>query len=237
MKYKLTDETMTINSGVLLHRIECVECFGSVKEGDIGGWIEREENLSQLCDCWVYGNARVSGNARVYGNAEVSGDAKVSGNAQVYGDAEVSDNARVYGDAEVYSNARVYGYAEVYGNAQVYGDALVYEDAEVYSNARVSGNALVSGNARVYGDALVSGNAIIGNSNDYIVFKNNWSSGRYFTWTRSNDMWRVGCFYGTGKELIEKAYKDSNLSGDCYKAYVELVEKLKDVFEKQQQKQ
>ena len=35
MKYKLTDETMTTNSGVLLHRIECVECFGNVKVGDM----------------------------------------------------------------------------------------------------------------------------------------------------------------------------------------------------------
>lgn len=52
---------------------------------------------------------------------------------------------------------------------------------------------------------------------------------RYFTWTRSNNMWRAGCFYGTGPELIEKAYHDSKLSGDCYKAYVELAEKLKEL--------
>ena len=142
MKYKLTDETMTTESGVLLHRIECVSSFGNVKSGEKGGWIEKEENISQLGDCWVYGNARV------------------------------------------------------------------------------------------YGDALVYGNAVICNNNDYIVFKNNWSSGRYFTWTRSNDKWIVGCFYGTGKELIEKAYKDSKLSGDCYKAYVELIEKLKQTTNK-----
>ena len=198
MKYKLTYETMTTESGVLLHRIECVESFGNIKEGDRGGWIEKEENLSQCGNCWVHGNAQV------YGNARVSGNAWVYYNARVYG------NALVYGNAWVYSNARVYGNAEVYGNAQV------------YDNARVYGNALV------YGNAQVSEDAVICNSNDYIVFKNNWSSFRHFTWTRSNDMWKVGCFYGTGKELIEKAYKDSKLSGDCYKAYVELVEKLKE---------
>ena len=99
----------------------------------------------------------------------------------------------------------------------------------MYGSARVYDKAWVYGNARVYGNALVYGNAVIDNINDYIVFKNNWSSGRWFTWTRSNDKWKVGCFYGTGKELIEKAYKDSKLSGDCYKAYVELVEKLKEL--------
>ena len=87
-------------------------------------------------------------------------------------------------------------------------------------NLSQSGNAWVYGDARVYGDAEVSGNA------DYTVFKNTWSSGRYFTYTKSNRKWRVGCFYGSGAELVEKAYKDSKKSGDFYKAYVDFVEKL-----------
>ena len=39
-------------------------------------------------------------------------------------------------------------------------------------------------------------------------------------------MWKVGCFYGTGQELIEKAYRDSEKSGTFYKAYVDFVESL-----------
>ena len=39
-------------------------------------------------------------------------------------------------------------------------------------------------------------------------------------------MWKVGCFYGTGKELIEKAYKDSELSGREYKRVVDYVESI-----------
>ena len=42
-------------------------------------------------------------------------------------------------------------------------------------------------------------------------------------------MWRVGCFYGNGDELIKKAYKDNKKSGDFYKAYVEFVEKLEEI--------
>jgi hypothetical protein len=106
----------------------------------------------------------------------------------------------------------------------VSGVAGVSGDARVYGNARVSGDARVSGNAWVYGNAIVSGD------DDYIVLKNSWSSGRYFTYTLSNKMWKVGCFYGTGKELIAKAYKDSELSGKCYEAsvkYVELIEMIK----------
>ena len=45
-------------------------------------------------------------------------------------------------------------------------------------------------------------------------------------------MWSVGCFYGTGAELIAKAYKDSEKSGKCYEAIVkaqEAIEKTMDV--------
>ena len=61
---------------------------------------------------------------------------------------------------------------------------------------------------------------------DYIVFKNFWSSGRYFTWTRSNNKWKVGCFYGTGDELISNAYEDSPKSGREYERVVKYVERI-----------
>ena len=97
---------------------------------------------------------------------------------------------------------------------------------EKEENLSHSGNAWVYGDAEVYGNARVSGDARVSKLNDYIVFKNNWSSGRYFTYTRSNKMWRVGCFYGTGEELIKKAYQDSKDSGKHYEAYVNLVKTL-----------
>ena len=172
----LLDDTITI-FGIKLFRIKALISFGNVEEGEIGGYVEKETNLSSYGDAWV------------------------SGDAMIYGDAEV------------------------YGNARVYGDAMIYGDAWVSDNARVSGDAMIYGNARVSGDAEVYGNA------DYIVFKNNWSSGRYFTYTKSNKMWRVGCFYGTGQELIKKAYQDSEVSGKHYEAYVEFVEKLEKLEE------
>ena len=72
----------------------------------------------------------------------------------------------------------------------------------------------------------LSGNAWVYGKNDILWFKNCWSSGRCFTYTRSNKMWAVGCFWGTGNELIAKAYKDSELSGKCYEATVKYVEQI-----------
>ena len=115
----------------------------------------------------------------------------------------------------------------IYNDAVVRGNAMVYGDAKVYGEAKVCGNAEVCGEAKVYGNAKVCGNAKVEKKSDYIVFKNWWSSGRYFTWTRSNDMWSVGCFYGTGEELIKKAYKGSEEKGREYERIVRYVESIK----------
>ena len=112
-KYELTEETVTVY-GKTLYRIRAVRDFGSVKTGEFGGYIEKEENLSHFGNAWISGDAWVYGNARVFGNAWVYGEVQVAGNAWVYG------NAKVYGDAWVYGNARVYGNAWVYGNAEVF---------------------------------------------------------------------------------------------------------------------
>lgn len=218
-KYKLTDETINLN-GATLYRIEALKDFGEIKKGDKGGFIESENNLAHEGDAWVSDNAHVYGDACVFDNARVYNNAFVSGYAQVYG------NARVYGNAWLYGNTRVCGYAWVADNARVYGDANVCDDSSVFGSACVYDNAHVYGDALVRGYACVCGNAEISNKSDYIVFQNWWSSGRYFTWTRSNNMWSVGCFYGTGEELIKKAYKDSELSGREYKRVVRYVESI-----------
>ena len=212
-KFKLTEESINY-FGKTLYRIEALKDFANVKKGDKGGYVESEENLSQEGNCWIYGNTKVFDSAVVYDNA------KVYGNAQVFGDAQVYDNAIICDNAYVFGNALVFGNAKVYDNAQVYGGAEVFGHAKVYGNAEVFDNALVYSYAKVCGDAEIKDNS------DYIVFKNWWSSGRHFTWTRSNNMWRVGCFYGNGKELIAKAYKDSELSGREYERVVNYVESM-----------
>lgn len=194
-KYELTSKTFVL-SGHTLHRIRALKDFGSIKKGELGGWIKKEGNLSQDGNAWVHDNAKVYGDAKVYGNAEIFGDAMVCDKVEVCDNALVYDNAMIYGDSHVYGNACVYDYAEIYNDVQVFG------------NADICGHAKVCNNA------------------DYIVFKNFWSSGRYFTWTRSNNMWSVGCFYGTGDELIKKAYADSDTSGREYERVVKYVESI-----------
>jgi len=49
MKYKLIDETKEL-FGITLHRVQ-------YENGEIGGWVEKESNLSQSGNAWVSGNA------------------------------------------------------------------------------------------------------------------------------------------------------------------------------------
>ena len=75
MKFELTSETKEF-FGATLFRIRALTSFGSVQTGDLGGWVEKAENLSQDGNAWVFGDAQVYGDAQVSGNAWVSGDAQ-----------------------------------------------------------------------------------------------------------------------------------------------------------------
>nr|DAR64174.1 MAG TPA: Putative transferase, nesg, ydcK, Structural Genomics.38A [Caudoviricetes sp.] len=131
MKYEILKDEFIEFDGRKLYRIRALKDFHNVKKGKVGGYIASERNLSHEGEAWVYGNACVSGDARisddawVYGNARVSGNVRVSDDARVYGDARVSGNACVSGDARISDDAWVYGNACVYGNAQVAGNAQV----------------------------------------------------------------------------------------------------------------
>ena len=83
-KFELTTDFI-IFYGIKLFRIRALIEFGDVKAGEVGGYIEKEKNLSQLGEAWVSDNAKVFGEAKVSGNAWVSGKAEVSGNATVFG--------------------------------------------------------------------------------------------------------------------------------------------------------
>ena len=84
-KYKILEDQYIEVCGKKLYRIQALKDFNGVKSGDIGGYIEKESNLSQSGDAWVYDDAEVSGNAQVCGNARVYGNAWVSDDAQVCG--------------------------------------------------------------------------------------------------------------------------------------------------------
>ena len=81
-KYELTTDTKSI-FGKRYFRIRTPVDFGNVSKGDLGGYIESEDNLSNdtgYGNAWVGGEAYVGGDARVVGEAHVDGEAYVDSN-------------------------------------------------------------------------------------------------------------------------------------------------------------
>ena len=165
-KYEFTGETMNY-LGHTLYRIKSLKNLSDyeVYKGDLGGWIESEDNLSfeKDSECWVFDNAMVFDNATVseyaivFEDAKVYGDSKISGTAQVHNKAEVYGNANLSDEVTVYEYAKVYGYAEVYGEAEIYGNAKVYGDAEIYGTAEIHGTAEVFGKSEIQSINIDSG--------------------------------------------------------------------------------
>ncbi len=251
-KFELTSESIEYYNGRKLFRIRALKEFGNVKPGDLGGFVEKESNLSQEGKAWVAGDALVSGNAEVSGNARILENAKVFGNAQVSGDAEIRGNAMIYQgawvrgltyvseNASIYGNAEVYCYAEVTGNAKIYDCAKVYDDAQVSGYAQVCGNAEVYDDAQVSGDAMVCGNAEvcsdskISNDFDYACVKGFGRYGRNTTFSRTKDggiLVVCGCFRGTLEEFRERV-KETHGKSKQAKEYLMIADLMEMHFEK-----
>lgn len=160
LKYELTGETRIFhdeveNKDYTLHRIVATKDFiltngEKISVGDLGGFVESEENLSQDGTCWVgggvhwwsaaYGNAKVSDNAYIE-YAGISGNAKVCENAIVLGAAgiEIRDNAVITGNAKVIQHMDeetvICDNAEIGGNAKIVdskiGGNCIVEDIEI----------------------------------------------------------------------------------------------------------
>lgn len=142
-KYELTSEYVEFD-GRKLYRIKALKSFYlcglTVKAGALGGYIEKEENLSQ------------EGNAWIHGNAEIGGNAKVKDEAEVYGDAEVCDNAEIRDNAEILGDARIGGKAQIYGKAKVMRGVVVHANAEILGDAQIQGVVNISQDARICSD-------------------------------------------------------------------------------------
>lgn len=156
-KYEFTGETKLVKVGnrdnIEVHRIR------KLIDGKIGGWIEKESNLSHNGDCWVDDNAIVCDNAEVSGDAWIRDNCIISGNAKVEYRIQLCDNCTVSDNARLTGDSVVHGSLAVYENA----DVSLSNDG-MKTSARIHGNAIISGNSTyIFGDNIdISGDVRIG---------------------------------------------------------------------------
>jgi len=124
-KYELlTNDTVPLPNGEVMYRIRALkDVDGVVRAGELGGYIESEDNLAQEGNCWVYENCYVLDDARVSGDAIVYGKVFISQRAQIGDDAALCGYIQVGGDTQIGQSAYVLGDAKITGN-----DDIIYFD-------------------------------------------------------------------------------------------------------------
>ena len=131
-KYELlTNDTIEIN-GNTLYRIRALHDFDDVEKGDLGGYIQSEDNLSHEGNCWVYDDAKVYESAIIYGNT------KLYDNVEVYGHACISDSVHIRDNVKVYDNSIIHGFVIIQDNAQIFGCASINGKVNILGNSNIS---------------------------------------------------------------------------------------------------
>ncbi len=180
------------NLSIVVYRIRALRDFGDVKAGDLGGYIESENNLAHDGNCWVYDksvaccDAVVKDNAALRGDSEIGMAASVSGNANIFGKARIKNNVQISDYAKVgtitdgiHDHQRntviIENNAKISGNAEVIGETVVSDNAVIKDNAKVTGTFITNAGpednwkfhyytTNIRGDAVIEGDAQVTNA-------------------------------------------------------------------------
>ena len=217
--YELTDNTIINDDGVTLYQIKCIKNFEKANIGELGGYIEYYNNLSD--------NAWVADNAKVWGNANIEGNAAILGNSEVFGNSVITDNVRISG------NAKVGGYARIYDNVLIFGNSNINRHICIYDTVSIGGNAIIDGSSSmiptdINNNPRINYNAFISNRRDYMVFDNFGSRNDVTTIYKAIDGVRVqcGCFNGLLDEFKEEVIK-THVDGKYALEYLSIIETAK----------
>jgi carbonic anhydrase/acetyltransferase-like protein (isoleucine patch superfamily) len=231
-KYELVyNDTITVKSHKLYRiralrrvRANCEELtnagFGDfVEAGDLGGYIESENNLSQYGTAWVYGNCSlltdpnrrrcpiVYGNARIVGNAYIVGHVEVGGNALIKDKCRVTaldnvtdEGARCSTDTVIDEDAILTRYVKVIsGGTHIHGKAILTDRCVIGANSSISEYAFITNNVSICESTIKS--VVVGISGIL------------------HDLYLTETF----REGITEAYEDDNEDDDIRKFNLKLI--------------
>ena len=230
MKYKITDIEMS-RHGHILHRIESLKDFTlingkEIHKGDLGGWVENENNLSQEGSCWIYDECMMyedairSENSIGYGDSRQHGNSRQSGNSQQFGDSRQfeyslqSENSKQYGNSLQYGNSQQFGYSHQfeysiqYGNSQQFGYSHQYGNSQQFGYSQQFGHSRQSGNSKQFENSKadkamhLSGNSLFKTKDDIVILTSP-TSGRQITIGSDRNIC-TGCFDGSSWFMIDE---------------------------------
>ena len=211
-KYELVPETGTKLYNRPMYRIRALKDFSDVKKGDLGGYVESEDNLSQTGNCWIYDDSIVGLGARVINNAVVKDCSTVIAHS------EISDNAVIEDDSHIDNSTIVSDQSRVIKSFITNESAVVYKS--VVRNSFVEQSSAIIDSA-VGPDVHIKNGAVIrfdiNNSEDYVVYSTPTAYCRSLTASTKADIWSCDSYANTAEKLRAYLIEDEVLAeGDEY---------------------
>ncbi|MDR0544845.1 MAG: hypothetical protein LBG30_05840, partial [Odoribacteraceae bacterium] len=171
--YEFVDQEPREFEGHLLRRIRCTRPVSGVIVGELGGWIEHEDNLR--------------GEAWAGDESVIFGKAFLSDNASAWDHAIIRDRAQAAGWAAVYDNVVLRDDSRVFGHAVVAGKATMLHASWACDCAYIRSNAVLRNEASIQGVARIGQDAAIRQDKDYCVFSNLGRGGSHLTAYRARN--------------------------------------------------
>lgn len=217
----ISDGEMSIVE-IKLYRIQALKTFTKpggynpvVHVGELGGYVESEDNLSQEGSCWLFDKAKVKDGGKVIEDAIVYDKCLVSKNSIVRGSSVVGGhcfvtNQSVIIDSRLEGNVIVNGHSTIHSGAYLYGEIGV-DQSNIGGSVNLIGRISVK-KSRITAPLELSGdyelNFDVSDPHSVIGYNVGMPGGRLFTIknivaSKVEDKWSTGDFVGTGEELID----------------------------------
>ena len=209
-KYELVPETSVKFYFRPMYRIRALRDFSDVKKGDLGGYVESEDNLRQIGNCWIYDDSIVGLGSKIVGNGVIKG------HSTVIRYSEVSDHAIVEGGSHIDESSFILGQSRVF-KSMVMGRSAVIRKSIINEGCLVTNGSLID-DSRLGPGINVSNGAIIRfdieSNEDYAVYSLPLSYGRYLTASTKKDIWSCLPHTDTAEKLRAYLIEDEILEED-----------------------
>lgn len=209
-KYELVPESIKEFYGKSMYRIRALKDFSDVKKGDLGGYVESEENLSQTGNCWIYDASIVGLGGKVIDNAVVKGSSSVINGSEISDDAIIEKNSVIDECSVVCDQSRVIKSIVVNSSVIMYNstlnDGCLVEHGSTVRNATVGPNVSIENCANISFD--------ISSNEDYVVYKTPFSYGRSLTASTKKNIWSCHPISDTSSRIRAYIAEDELLEED-----------------------
>ena len=169
-KFELTDETMNWNiitrkpvsskaqikepsEIVTLRRIRALKEFTlsdgtRIMPGDLGGWVESEEILSQKGRCWIADNSIAARYTYITGDALLK-ESSTAIDSGIYDKAVISGgsaviNARMDGSSRISEGSVAAGEINMHDSSEIRGGSAIQASIEMYGRSLINGSCRLS---------------------------------------------------------------------------------------------